>query len=409
MSMQQLGFLVVSLFCWFSISSAVPAENMITFSKARELILANNSGLKAVGIDTLAAQAGLRQAGVLPNPSVSAALDRFGANEIEVSVEQTVELGGKRQIRKESAQIEIDAAKNNRRISQLELEAEIVRRFIPIAIASGRLTVLDSIIATAEATKDQIKKRVDAGASKRTDLIRAEIDIEQYLLQRSEFVRELSQARKKFAALGGEQDSILAHVSGILNTRIELPTLDDLRKTIVTSPQIFAIDIDKARLAAQQKQFRADAVPDLNLSAGVLRNNVDHDFSPLLGASISLPFFNSNTAVQQQVQLQQQAIAERKKGSLRVIDAVVEDLYSRIMEMDKKLISLKTITLPKADSVYSMLQEYYNAASVGFLDLTAIRTEMLRIRMDLLDIEAERAQKLVDLMQTTSLHIQIVK
>jgi Mg2+ and Co2+ transporter CorA len=113
--------------------------------------------------------------------------------------------------------------------------------------------------------------------------------------------------------------------------------------------------------------------------------------------------------VQQQVQLQQQAIAERKKGSLRVIDAVVEDLYSRIMEMDKKLISLKTITLPKADSVYSMLQEYYNAASVGFLDLTAIRTEMLRIRMDLLDIEAERAQKLVDLMQTTSLHIQIVK
>lgn len=407
--MQQWGFLVISLLCSYAITSAAPEEDSISFSKARELILINNSSLKAYGTDSQAAQAGLNQAGVLPNPSVGVALERLGANEIELSVEQTFELGGKRQLRKESAQREIDATENNRKSGQLELEVEIVRRFIPIAITSSKLLVMDSIISTVEATKEQIRKRVDAGASKRTDLIRAEIDVEQYLLERNELVRELYGARKKFAALGGEKDSILMNVSGSLFNQTDLPTLDSLRKAITTSPQISAIDIDKLRLTTQQKQLRAEVVPDLNLTAGILRDNVDNALSPVLGVTMNLPLFNSNTAAQQQIQLQRKAIEERKTGNLRVIDAEVEDLYGRLLEMDKKSITLKTGTLPKAETVYSMLQEYYNAGSVGLLDLTAIRTEILKLRMELIDIEAQRAQGLVDLMQLTSLQITIIK
>lgn len=407
--MQQWGFLVISLLYCFKVSNATPVENSIPFSKARELILTNNASLKACGTDSKAAQAGMQQAGVLPNPSIGVDLDRFGANEIEFSVEQTFELGGKRQLRKESAQREIDATENNRKIGQLGLEAEIVRRFIPIAITTSKLSVLDSIIATAEATKEQIRKRVDAGASKRTDLIRAEIDVEQYLLERNQLVRELSGARKKFAALGGEQDSILLYVSGLLSSQTDLPILDNLRKAIATSPQISAIDIDKLRLTTQQKQLRAEIVPDLNVSAGILRDNVDNAFSPLVGVTMNLPLFNSNTAAQQQLQLQRQAIDERKTGNLRVIDAEVEDLHSRLLEMDKKANTLKNSTLPKAENVYSMLQEYYNAGSVGLLDLTAIRTEILKLRMELIDIEEQWAQGLVDLMQLTSLQISIVK
>jgi len=102
-------------------------------------------------------------------------------------------------------------------------------------------------------------------------------------------------------------------------------------------------------------------------------------------------------------------VEQRSRGGLRDSEAEVRDLYSRLQGIDRKLSTLKTSTLPKAAEVYAMLVEYYQAGSVGYLDLTASRTEVLRLRMDLLDIEAERALALAELMQTTSLHIQVVK
>ena len=56
-----------------------------------------------------------------------------------------------------------------------------------------------------------------------------------------------------------------------------------------------------------------------------------------------------------------------------------------------------------------MLQEYYNAGSVGYTDLAATRTEMLGLQMDRIDLEAERALAIADLMLLTSMQIQIVK
>ncbi len=294
-------------------------------------------------------------------------------------------------------------------MTQIELEAEIVRRFIPAITITSKLEVLDSIIAAAEMTKEQIRRRVDAGASKKTDLIRAEIDLEQYAFQRSEFVRKLTHARKKFAALGGDQRSLLENVSGIIDEQAILPSLDILRKAVAASPQISALDIEKTQLEIQQKQLQSENIPNLDLSAGILRNNSDNQYSPLVGFSMSVPLFNTKKAAQDQVRLRQQALDSRRADNLQLLDAEVQDLYSQLVEIDKKIIALRTGTIPKAESVYMILQEYYAAGSIGYLDLTATQAEMLQLRMDLHDFAAERALVFANLMQTTSLHIEIVK
>ena len=410
--MQQWHILVIPMLLWTaSLKAALPEGDggSISFSQAREIILSQNAGLKSASTETEAAKAGVSLAGVLPNPGVGIALDNFGANEIEVSVEQTIELGGKRRLRAEAAQKDVDLAENNYTLAQLELEAEIVRRFVPIFAVAKKLSLIDSIIAITLATKEQIQSRVNAGAAKKTDLIRAEIDIEQLSLERSELVRENKQARKKFASLGGEQEFALLNVSGAVSEEVEIPSLDALRNVLESNPQFTAVDIEQARLATRQKQLRAEVAPDLNLSAGYLRNNADNSHSPLVGVSMNIPLFNNNSAAQKQIKLQGQAIGERRKNTLRLLDAEIQDLHSRLLEIDKKIAALRTSAIPKAEQVYLMMQEYYSAGSAGFLDLAAAQTEMLNVRMALLDIQTERAQKLADLMQTTSLNIQIVK
>jgi len=409
--MQKRAIVLIPLFCWISSRAApqVAPNDSISFSQAREFILAQNAGLRSVESEIEAAKEGVKQAGVLLNPSGSIGLERFGANEIEASVGQTIELGGKRRLRTEAAMKELEATRNQRKLSDLELEAEITRRFIPIAIISRKLTLLDSIIKTAEATKEQIRMKVDAGASRKTDFIRAEIGIEQLAIERSEIVREIAQARIRFAALGGDRDSALLKVSGSLNIEAAVPSLDDLRNAIKNNPRFAATEILLALLETQKKQLKAESVPDMNLSAGYIHKKPENVDAPLVGLSMDIPLFNRNTAAQKQLELQRKAINERRENDLRILDADVQDLYSRLMEINKKIAALRTGTIPKAETVFAMLHEYYNAGSASFLDLTTAQSELLRLRMDLLAIESEWAHVSADLMRSTSLPIQIVK
>jgi len=256
---------------------------------------------------------------------------------------------------------------------------------------------------------EQIRKRVEAGASKKTDLVRAEIGIEKVKLERSELTRQDIQARKKFAALGGKQGPALLTVTGSVAEDLAAPSLNDLRTALDKNPSLVADRIEQERLAAQQKQLRSEEAPDLSVSAGYLRNNAEGSNSPLVGASMSIPLFNANTAAQKQAGFQQQAIGEKLENSRRNSAAEAEDLHSRILEIDKNIGALRTSAIPKAEQVYSMMQDYYNAGSAGFLDLMEAQSEMLRLRMDVLDLQEERAQLLADLMESTSLPIQIVK
>jgi cobalt-zinc-cadmium efflux system outer membrane protein len=409
--MHSLHVVIIALL-YAASSWAVPEQllpNSIPFNQARDIILSKNKGLKSVQLESDAAQAGIAQAGAFQNPTIALELDRFGTNEIEATVEQTFELGGKRSLRTDVAQKEFDVAQNNGKIALLELDAEIVRRFIPIVDVSRKLSLLDSIILIAQATRQQIDKRVEAGASKKTDLIRAEIDIEQLLLERSELVAQDEQARKKFAALGGVQDSVLLNVSGSVLDEVAVPLLGDLRNAIGVNPQLIAADLEREQLATQEKLLGAEVKPDLTILAGYLRDNSSKSNSPIVGFSMNIPLFNKNAAAQNQVQLQQQAITGRKENALNLLLAEIIALQSRLNMADKRISTLKTSTIPKVEQVYSMMQEYYTAGSTGFLDLTTSQAEMLRLRMDLLEIQTERAQMLVDLMQITSLHIEIVK
>jgi outer membrane protein TolC len=88
--------------------------------------------------------------------------------------------------------------------------------------------------------------------------------------------------------------------------------------------------------------------------------------------------------------------------------AEIEEILSQLEAIDLKLNSLQSSIVPKARKVYETLQEYYSAGSASFLDLAEAQAEMLRLGLELLDILQDRAEKLTDLMQMTSLYLHII-
>lgn len=401
----------MAIMCWtISQADASPdTKDSLSFAEAREIILSGNAGLRSAKTEIDAAKAGVHQAGTFPNPDIEVSLEKFGADEIEASVGQTFELGGKRKHRTEAAQIEVDVLVNAGEIARLELEAEIIRRFIPIATTTHKMDVLDSIIKITESTRDQIQRRVEAGGARTTDLVRIEIDIEQLQLERKELLLENKQARMKFAALGSSQNFSLINVTGELNHESSIPDLKTLQNAVDKNPVIMAYVIEQKKLEVERRQLSADASPDLNLSMGYLRNNEANSNSPTFGLSMSVPLFNRNTAAQKQAELRQKASGEQRENAYRLLMADIEGIHSQLEAIDLKLNSLQSSIVPKARKVYETLQEYYSAGSASFLDIAEAQAEMLRLRLELLDILQERAEKLTDLMQMTSINLQIVK
>lgn len=379
----------------------------VPFSRAKEIILSQNAGLKSVTTEIEAAKELVSQVGTLPNPEVGLSLDNFGTEEIEISFEQTIELGNQRHLRKDAAHQETEAAVNIRNHAQLNLETEIIKLFIPIAIAEKKLLVLDSIIRTAENTRDQIQIRVENGGLRRTDLIRAEIEIEKLKLERRELVSEAKRSRMRFAALG--KDSSLIHVYGEVSDDQEIPPITTLHKALYESPDLKSFQIQKEQLIIQKKLLGAEAIPNISVSAGYARNNSEKTNSPLIGFSMGIPLFNNNAAAQRNSELRLKSVLEQRENTLRQLEVEVDDIHSKLIEADDKIKSLSGSTINKAEQVCLLMQEYYEAGNADFLDLSEARAELLQLRMELYDIQTERAQNLADLMRITSLNIQVVK
>lgn len=405
-------FLLTVLLCnWIFAEIILGADSAfgISFAKAREIILSQNPGIKSADAEIEAAKEGAFQADLMPNPEAGIALDKFGANEIELSVEQTIELGGKRSLRKESAAKEIDAAINAGKNSRLELETEIIHRFIPIVTARKKLDLLDSIIGLAESTREQIERRTVAGASRKTDLIRSEIDLEKLQLERNELLREEKTARIKFAVLGGNSNAPLLNVSGKIADDTEIPPLDMIRNHLQQNLSLKGVDIEEQQLQVQIRQLGAEVVPDLNISAGYLRDNEESSNSPLIGLSMCIPLFNQNKYARKQVRLKSSALQKKRQNMFQLMDADVQDIYSRLVLIDNQINTLLSSTIPKSERVYMMMQDYYNAGNADYLDYSQTQAELLRLTMELYDIQAERAQKLADLMHLSNMPIEIVK
>ena len=398
-----MGFTIVTT------SRGNDSGNPITFTQARKIILATNGNIDAAAIEIKAAEAGVKQAAVLPNPEIAADFEHFGMNESEIALVQTIETGGKRHLRTESARIDVATATNGKAESYLDLEAEIINRFIPIVSARKKITLIDSMLSLAEATRDQIQIRVQAGASRQTDLTRAEIAVDKLQLERNSIRSTERQARTEFAALGGNDNHDLFNVTGTLETDTPVPPLEKLLQAIDTHPQLMEYAIEQKRLLLLNRQLRADAIPDVSVSAGYLRDNLEGYSAPLIGASLSIPLFNKNRAARKQTELKRQATEKRKAAARNLLEAKVRSRYEALADIDTRIKTLTSTTIPQAEQVFEKMRTYYNAGSVPWSELISAQTEHMELHLELLEIETERACTLTEIIRLTSVPLPIIR
>ena len=130
-----------------------------------------------------AAEGRAMQAGVRPNPTISAEVENFsgtgpyrtfGQTETTVAVSQPFELGGKRRARKEVAAAERDFAQIALRKAEADLAYDIIMSHAELRAAEDRAKLADSVYARAVELARIAETLVDVGRDPPLTKLRAD-------------------------------------------------------------------------------------------------------------------------------------------------------------------------------------------------------------------------------------------
>ena len=379
------------------------------FEQIKQKTLNNNPALSAGKSAIKAAEAEIRQAGAIPNPELEISSEEFGKNEIEVVLTQPLEIWGRRKARIQVARKALCAAELENDATRLGLEAEIIRRCLPILGLKKKITVLDSLAAVMGESLTGIKRRIQAGAAMEADALRTEMELDELFMEKADLNRQMNRQKKELAALWGNIDDAEIQLACTLNTSVSLPLQQDIQKKIHEHPEMKLLKLNQETVAAEIRQLKAEAFPELSISGGYLRNNEDDENAVIAGLSISLPLFNRNKGAI--LSKGHESTAAGKKFQSFFIERTTEagTILSEIENTTEAFSVLTEKLQPKAKNVYALLENYYKHGNISILEVLESRRNLLEINLKCIDLITEKALLAADLMELTGIPIQIIQ
>ncbi len=351
----------------------------LSLEDAVRLATSRNAALRAKEMEYQATRAGEITAGLRPNPTSSYAAEQFGASSIDpqhtVTLGQTIETGGKRTRRVESARAAT-------RVIGYEL-ADVRRQII----FQVRKSFTDALVAqrTLALARESLKtldelERVQGIRAQRGDI--SELELTRIQVQRFAFERDAADAAQALraakialrAVAGPDAIADDFEVVGQLSF-LDVPiNADELhRLALENRPGLRAVEAAREKARADVNLARANAWWDVTPQLEYQRIGNDNTIG--FGFSLPLRIFDRNQGeiartraeVERAKALQQAAVTQ----ALSEVDTAVSTLLTE----RQKVQALETVYLPKARQARDTVEYAYRRGGVSLLDfLDAQRT-----------------------------------
>jgi cobalt-zinc-cadmium efflux system outer membrane protein len=242
-----------------------------------------------------------RQAAARPNPTLSLGAENFaGSNpyagfrgaETTLSVEQPLELGGKRAARIASGRAGVDAARARLTQSAAEFGFNLASAYAEAEAAELRVNLARETLAVAQDDARVATALVKAGkeADLRAVQANAAVMAARAAVEAARSARETAFGR--LSALAGASMPITSIPVGLLahaDRQEVLPRADPL-----ASPTYLAAQAARVAAARQVQAERARVTPDVTVSLGVRRLAIEGATALVGGVSMPFPIFDRN-------------------------------------------------------------------------------------------------------------------
>ncbi|WP_027866259.1 TolC family protein [Massilia alkalitolerans] len=361
---------------------AQPVDTPLTLEKAVDMAFAVNPTLRTSALDVVIASAERRQAGLLPNPSISYMTEgtQRGTRTRTFELSQLVELGGKRRARIELAERESRLALAASSVARADLRADVIAAYFNALGAQERVKLAQTSLDIASKARSAAEKRVAAGRVSPVELSRATVAESTARLDLSQADGELRIAHGLLAAYWGQaQPGNLALIEPADDLGA-IPSLDVLRTRLAGSPQLQRARLQVEREEAQVSVDRAQRMPDITLVVGRQKDEEMGRSQTVLGVSVPLPLFNRNQGnLQASLARADKARAESDAQRLR-LDQALSSTYQRAQLAREQVRTMRQEILPEAQRVFDAAVIGFEAGKFNFLDVLDAQRTLLQSR-----------------------------
>lgn len=349
----------------------------ISLPQALSTAMDANPDLAAARQEIGIADGARKQAGLIPNPTISYDVEdtRRNTSQTTVSLSQTLELGGKRGAR-------VDVATYGQTAAQLELDrrvnglrADVVQAFYAALRAQTGLDLAKQSLELTERGLRIVDGRVRAGKSSPVEATRAQVQLAEAQLQVRRAETEKATAYQQLAQITGSSVTVF--------DRLESPTLSQglpprtedllakLDQTAEMRQAVVQIDKSDASLGSE----KAQRIPNLTVSVGSQYDRSVRERVNTVGLSMPLPLFDRNQGnILSASRRADQARDQRNAVELRLRTETQTALNQWSTAMQEVESYDKTI-LPSAQQAVETATRGFEMGKFGFIEvLDAQRT-----------------------------------
>ena len=345
-------------------------EDFLSFEQSLEKVFERHPLLKTYQKRSEAITFRAAQAARLENPEISLSFeDVFGTGEFggtrfaETTIEmaQRLPLFGKRRKRREAVladRARLEAALEEAR---LVLFRETAKAFTVALYAQRKVRLYEELVRLSRRLVEVTEAKFSAGKIPETERIRAEIVASRTETALENAREELKEALSRLARLWNGPPP--KGVSGDLLRRGALPDWS----VAEDHPRLRRYRAEMERLRREIELARAEALPDVTVSAGVRWYNESDEQAYVFGLSLPLPLWNRNQ--------------DRIAALRREITASRLDLRTESLNLKRKLIRVKSALirtlreienlegrlLPWAGDIYRRNLDAYRFGKAEFL------------------------------------------
>ncbi|AXK81220.1 TolC family protein [Pseudolabrys taiwanensis] len=371
--------------CVATPSWAQQGAHALTLQQALKRALAANPRLTAAERDLGIAEGRSLQARAIPNPELSAEGENaFGSGpyrgtqslETTLQLSQLVELGGKRDARIAAGLAGVDAVAWQRRATRLEIMSETAVGFIQVLSEQRRIQILGDHVTALDRLQPLLQRRVEAGASSRPEVLRAQVAADLVRVEREKAKALLSTARRELAMLMGDNAPRFSSVSGNLGVIRRPPPFRTIVDAIENNPQLVRWTAVWAQRNAELLSARLKVVPDVRASVGWRRFRESSDNAMVFGLSMTLPLWDQNQGdILAAHESRDKVQAERAINKLALL-SIAGRAYDTATSAVQEIELLRNTVLPNARDAARGLEEGYGQGRYTLLELLDVQAAL---------------------------------
>jgi cobalt-zinc-cadmium efflux system outer membrane protein len=396
-----------------------PAEptGAVQLEQALALALLRNPELAADAYELRAREAGLLQAGALPNPTVSVELEDFagsgqfhGVDEAQTTLllGQLIELGGKRAARVEIASADRDLARWDFEVRRIEVLVRTADAFVDVLAAQQRQRLAEEALEVARSLQRVASQRLRAGIASPAEEIRAGVLMDVAEVEREHSEHELATARQELVASWGGDAPRFEHAVGDLEQLPAVPSSATLAAQLATSPGVARWQTEFARRAALQTRATSERIPDVSLHAGPRYHSGPDDAALVVGFALPLPLWDRRRGAVLESEFRQSRLASESRAARLQTATELEAARVALQASSEEARLLRTRVLPGTQRVVEALRRGYEQGRIPQSEVLEAESARLDAREQYLAALTEAHHSAQRIERLTGVPLEVV-